>query len=214
MQAVRAAAAGGWWQQWENVTAPAAGCRVPTGGPTARPPPRAQPYPPNGPVGKYQFVPGQSSALYPELATTGTILLPANLSVGAAWGLAPHAIPSDAYRADLEEVFAYGRANSTARSREMTQTVYFWADLNRERFGVNVFSSFKNKAGVGRQRLAQPTSIPGSLGATRPDPHPCPHPTLSRPQRRRRSAGTGTPSRGRCCPPTPAWWRRRACLPP
>ncbi len=40
------------------------------------------PSPANGPVGKYQFTPNQTYALYPQLAKAKSILLPVN-QVGA-----------------------------------------------------------------------------------------------------------------------------------
>lgn len=83
------------------------------------------PAPTPGPPGAYQYTPGQTFVLYPQLATTKTFVI-SNISefdIGP-----PNALNSTAYTTELAEVFSFGVKNSTVRSQYQTDTAYFWAD--------------------------------------------------------------------------------------
>lgn len=82
------------------------------------------PSPPGGTPGAYQFTPGQVFTIYPQLATTQTFVItnPASFDLGP-----PYALDSDAYAADLAEVFWMGGKESN-RTQYQNDTIYFWAD--------------------------------------------------------------------------------------
>lgn len=82
------------------------------------------PSPPWGPAPTVPTPPVLPPPLPPPSQRHSTLL--------QTFGLAAHTIPSEAYTADLAEVFSVGAKNSSARTADQTQTVYFWLDNNSE----------------------------------------------------------------------------------
>ncbi|CAL8470656.1 g10198 [Coccomyxa elongata] len=86
---------------------------------------RYTPSPANGPIGKYQYVPNQTYAQYPQLGlNTTTFVLPSVKTYAAL--TKPYEIPSKQYNADYNETKAYGSKNSTVRSQYQTDTGLLW----------------------------------------------------------------------------------------
>lgn len=85
------------------------------------------PAPPGGPPGKYEFTPGQTFALYPQLGTTKPFLISSGASFDTQGG--PAALFSAKYNASLLEVMQYGKNNDSLRTQYQTDTAMFWADV-------------------------------------------------------------------------------------
>ncbi|GAQ78974.1 hypothetical protein KFL_000220060 [Klebsormidium nitens] len=85
------------------------------------------PSPANGTIGKYQFTPNQTNALYPQLQNTRPFLVDPSRFNTTNGG--PLTVPSDTYNTQLAEVRTLGSSTSSNRSATQTETAYFWADL-------------------------------------------------------------------------------------
>ncbi|KAL2642571.1 hypothetical protein R1flu_010158 [Riccia fluitans] len=85
-----------------------------------------QPYPENGPTGKYQFTVNQTYALYPQLATTQPEVIKAAEDFDTLGG--PPAIPSSKYNSDYQTAATVGNANSPLQKPSLKDTARFWED--------------------------------------------------------------------------------------
>lgn len=83
------------------------------------------PSPPGGPVGKYQFVPGQTYVTFPQLASTRPFVAKKPKAYDTR---GPNSVGSAAYNADLREVQSLGNATSSSRTAYETDTALFWSD--------------------------------------------------------------------------------------
>lgn len=84
------------------------------------------PSPPGGPVGKYQFTPGQTYVTFPQLAHTRPFLVKNVPSFDKYGG--PYPVGSAAYNAEVKTVQSIGEDNSTTRTADETLIALFWAD--------------------------------------------------------------------------------------
>ncbi|KAK9814349.1 hypothetical protein WJX72_004370 [[Myrmecia] bisecta] len=84
------------------------------------------PAPANGPAGQYQFVPGQTAADYPQLATTTPFVIQ-NVTTFA---IPPPAINSSEYFQGWNTTFLEGRATGSNRTQDQTDTAFFWDNGN------------------------------------------------------------------------------------
>ncbi|KAG6554802.1 hypothetical protein Mapa_003822 [Marchantia paleacea] len=85
-----------------------------------------QPAPLDGPVGKYQFTPNQTFALYPQLATTRPEVIRGAKDFDTLGG--PPSIPSAKYNSDYQTVATVGNANSPLQTKLLKDTARFWED--------------------------------------------------------------------------------------
>ncbi|BBN01653.1 hypothetical protein MPTK1_2g09150 [Marchantia polymorpha subsp. ruderalis] len=85
-----------------------------------------QPAPLDGPVGKYQFTPNQTFALYPQLATTRPEVIKAAEDFDTLGG--PPSIPSAKYNSDYQTLATVGNANSPLQTKLLKDTARFWED--------------------------------------------------------------------------------------
>lgn len=79
-------------------------------------------------IGRYQFVPGQTTALYPQLANVDPLVLSQYDVIRLTDDFHAHDINSTNYTHDLNSVYVYGSLNSPNRSQYDTQSAGFWAD--------------------------------------------------------------------------------------
>lgn len=89
---------------------------------------RFVPSPPNGTAGKWQFTPGQTFALYPQLANAETLVADPRTLAKVAAAYLPPAVGTKAYNVDYNFTYTYGSVNSTARSAYDSGSPAFWAD--------------------------------------------------------------------------------------
>lgn len=67
---------------------------------------------------------------------------------------APPALGSAAYRADIEEVYAYGALNSSARSQEQTDTAQFWLGSSFTLYNPVLRAALEHHTGPLRDQVA------------------------------------------------------------
>lgn len=87
-----------------------------------------KPAPPGGPLGAYEYTPGQTIVVYPQLNATRPFLIPTAKAYDTYGG--PYLVGSAAYNAEVAETESVGKNDSTTRTPYQTETASFWADLS------------------------------------------------------------------------------------
>lgn len=87
-----------------------------------------KPAPPGGPLGAYEYTPGQTFVVYPQLNSTRPFLIPNPQAYDTYGG--PFPVGTAAYNKEVAETQTIGKNNSATRTPYQTDTSFFWADLS------------------------------------------------------------------------------------